>query len=151
MLLLVTCTSAQALETDQFYAWGKPIEDSTVYLNAWVRLQIQDALDARADDPPRDCEHAVDLVQRRLQHSIYQPIEIWINSTQLVDRIPRGADETRDYRKSYLLSKTVPFDFARWLHPSPTLEINMIRLGADKLAHFFSEGWWYYTGGKKSG
>ena len=70
---LLVSVSAQALETDQFYAWGRPIENSTDYLNAWVRLQIQDALDSKT---PRDCDAAVELIQKRLQHSIYQPIEI---------------------------------------------------------------------------
>ena len=41
--------SAAALESDQFYAWGKPIEDSTEYLNAWVKWQVQTALDSRSD------------------------------------------------------------------------------------------------------
>lgn len=143
---MLSATSAQALETDQFYAWGKPIEDSTVYLNAWVQLTVQSALDAGA---PGDCEAAVDTVQKHLQHSIYQPIELWILSSDLVDRIPRGESADRDYRAHYLLSKTYPFDYARMLQPSPTLEINAIRLGSDKLAHFFSEGWWYYKRWRK--
>jgi hypothetical protein len=141
---LLLSASAHALETDQFYAWGKPIEDSTDYLNAWVRLQVQGALEPGRRKAPRDCEAAVELIQKRLQHSIYQPIEIWINSTDLVDRVPRGVEEYKDYRESYLLSKTYPLDTARGLQPSPTLEVNGIRLGSDKLAHFFSEGWWYY-------
>jgi hypothetical protein len=135
---------AHALETDQFYAWGKPIDDSSHYLNAWVRLQIQAALESPAKRPPQDCEAAIELIQKRLQHSIYQPIEIWINSTELVDRIPRGVEEYKDSREFYLLSKTYPLDTARGLQPSPTVEVNEIRLGSDKLAHFFSEGWWYY-------
>jgi len=147
---LLVSGSAHALETDQFYAWGKPIEDSTDYLNAWVRIQFQEALDDRGSKTPGDCEAAVELVQRRLQHSIYQPIETWLNSTDLVDRIPRGAEEYRDYRKSYLLSKTYPFDTARGLQPSPTLQVNEIRIGSDKLAHFFSEGWWYYEWWQKN-
>ena len=148
-LLSLISPSAQALETDQFYAWGKPIEDSTHYLNAWVRLQIQDVLDTRVNGSPRDCDDAVEFIQKRLQHSIYQPIELWINSTDLVDRVPRGIEEYQDYRESYLLSKTVPLDTARGLQPSPTLEVNGIRIGSDKLAHFFSEGWWYYSWWKK--
>lgn len=146
---LLISASAEALETDQFYAWGQPIEDSTEYLNAWVRVQIQSALDSRAGDASLDCEAAVKHVQKKLQHSIYQPIELWIISTDLVDRIPRGLEESRDYRKNYLLGKTIAFDFARWLQPSPTLQVNGIRIGSDKLAHFFSEGWWYYKWWKK--
>jgi hypothetical protein len=143
-LWLLASVSVQALETDQFYAWGKPIEDSTHYLNAWVRLQIQDVLDTRVNGKRRDCQAVINLVQKRLQNSIYQPIELWINSTDLVDRVPRGIEEYRDYRKSYLLSKTVPLDTARGLLPSPTIAVGRIRIGSDKLAHFFSEGWWYY-------
>lgn len=138
-----------ALETDQFYAWGKPIEDSSIYLNAWVHLQVQDILDTKINGKPHSCEAAVEKIQTRLQHSIYQPIEIWINSSRLVDRIPRGVDEYRDYREAYLLSKTYPLDTARGLQPSPTIEVNGIRIGSDKLAHFFSEGWWYYNWWKK--
>jgi hypothetical protein len=143
-------TAVQALETDQFYAWGKPIEDSTPYLNAWVQLTIQSALDSRAARAPQDCESAVKDVQKDLQHSIYQPIELWIISSDLVDRIPRGPEADRDYRSHYLLSKTFMFDYARWLQPSPTLQVNEIRFGSDKLAHFFSGGWWYYKHWKKN-
>ena len=106
---LLINTSVHALETDQFYAWGKPIEDSTQYLNAWVRLQIQSALDSRPADALQDCEAAVEEVQSRLQHSIYQPIELWIISSNLVDRVPRGQEDDLDYRSRYLLSRTFLF------------------------------------------
>lgn len=141
---LLISAPAQALETDQFYAWGKPIEDSTVYLNAWVQLTIQSAINSRSENAPQDCESVVKDAQKDLQHSIYQPIELWIISSNLVDRIPRGLEADHDYRSHYLLSKTFLFDYARWLQPSPTLQVNEIRFGSDKLAHFFSEGWWYY-------
>ena len=147
---LLVNTSAQALETDQFYAWGKPIEDSSEYLNAWVRLQIQAALDSNTGRASQDCESAVHHVQKNLQHSIYQPIELWIITSDLVDKVPRGLEANRDYRSSYLLSKTFRFDTARGLQPSPTLQVNDIRFGSDKLAHFFSEGWWYYKHWKKN-
>ena len=107
---LLINTPSQALETDQFYAWGLPIEDSTQYLNAWVQLQIQTALESRPPGALQDCESAVTEVQTRLQHSIYQPIELWIISSNLVDRVPRGPEADRIYRSKYLLSKTFLFD-----------------------------------------
>lgn len=67
----------------------------------------------------------------------------------MVDRFPRGPEETCDHHKHYLLAKTVQGDFARWLQPSPTLQVGDIRLGSDKLAHFFSGGWWYCRWWKK--
>ena len=149
LLSLSFSFSASALETDQFYAWGKPIEDSTDYINAWSKLTIQSALDAEGSGKLESCESAIKAIQSHLQHSIYQPIELWIIASELVDRIPDDLEGSRDYHSKYLLSKTFTFDYARWLQPSPTLEINGIRFGSDKLSHFFSEGWWYYKKWRK--
>lgn len=146
---LLISGSAQSLESDQFFAWGKPIEDSTRFLNAWVWLTIQSALDARPANKLDNCEAAVGEIQRHLQHTIYQPIEVWVISSDLVDRVPRGEEANREYRSRYLLSETYLFDYARWLPPSPTLQVNKIRFGSDKLAHFFAQGWWYYKIWKK--
>ena len=146
-LLISTCS--HSLETDQFYAWNKPINDSREYLNAWVQLKVQSVLDSKPAGTLKDCESAAHEIQKHLQHSIYQPIELWIISSDLVDRIPRGEKDNYEYRSQYLLSNTFSFDYARLLQPSPTLEVNNIRFGSDKLAHFFSEGWWYYRHWKK--
>lgn len=146
---LLTSGSVQSLESDQFFAWGKPIEDSTQYLNAWVWLTIQSALDAKPGNKLETCEAAVEEVQTHLQHTIYHPIELWAISSELVDRVPRGEQANREYRSQYLLADTYPLDYARWLPPSPTLQVNKIRFGTDKLAHFFAQGWWYYKHWKK--
>ena len=146
---LLTGSPLRAMETDQYYAWGKPIADSADYLNAWVKLNIQSALDESSENATNDCEVMVDVVQHRMQQSIYHAIEMWAITSPLVDRIPLGLEEDRDYRKHNLLARTFPLDTARWLNPSPTVQVDGIRLGTDKLAHFMSEGWWYYRWQKK--
>jgi hypothetical protein len=139
-----------AMETDQYYAWGKPIADSADYLNAWVKLNIQSALDESGEDAATSsCEDMLDPVQHRMQQSIYHYIEMWAITSPLVDRVPLGLEEDRHFRKHYLLAKTIPVDTARWLSPSPTVQVDGIRLGTDKLAHFMSEGWWYYRWWRK--
>lgn len=150
-IFLLTAAPAHALETDQFFAWGKPIEDSTYYLDAWVRYQVEYALKPGRNGTAAGCDAAVDRIQKRLQHSIYQPIEIWITSTGLVDRVPKSVEENREYHDNYLLSKTYPLDWARIVQPSPTVQVADIRLGTDKLSHFFSAGWWYYHWWRKNG
>jgi hypothetical protein len=146
---LLAGSPLRAMETDQYYAWGKPIADSSDYLNAWVKLNVQSALDESSESASGDCEVMADVVQHRLQQSIYHAIEMWAITSPLVDRIPLGLEEDRDYRKHYLLARTVPLDTARWLSPSPTVQVDGIRFGTDKLAHFMSEGWWYYRWWKK--
>ncbi len=77
-------------------------------------------------------------MHKDLQDMVYQPIEVWILSTKLVDRIPIGLEEEREYRKQWMLSNTFPMDYARWsLPPSPTLQVNGIRFGSNKLGTFF--------------
>jgi hypothetical protein len=83
-------------------------------------------------------------MQKHLQQTIYHRFEMWAISSALVDRIPNGLEEESNYRERYLLGDTVPVDVARWLPPSPTLQVNGVRIGSDKLSHFFSQGWWYY-------
>jgi hypothetical protein len=36
---------ARAIETDQYYTWGKELEDSTEMVNAWVNLEIARGLE----------------------------------------------------------------------------------------------------------
>ena len=43
-LALSAATPALAIETDQYYAWGRPIADSTEILNAKMNLEIDRAL-----------------------------------------------------------------------------------------------------------
>jgi hypothetical protein len=146
---LLAANPSRAMETDQYYAWGKPIADSTEYLNAWVKLNVQSALDESGEEATSSCDDMADVVQHRLQQSIYHTIEMWAITSPLVDRIPMTMEEDRDYRAHYLLAKTVFLDTARWLKPSPTIQVDEVRLGTDKLAHFMSAGWWYYRWWKK--
>lgn len=143
-VLLLAGGGAAALETDQFYAWRRPLRDGADAVNAWMRGEIAaavaDANRAGADS----CEDVAQRVRRRLYFFIFQEIELWATQTPDLDRVPDGFEEALAYRDNYLFRTDNPFDLASWMPPSPTIEIGGVRLGTDKLSHFASVGWIYH-------
>lgn len=158
VLLVAACgPSAVALETDQFYAWTRPLQDSTDVLNAKVNLEIARVLErVNGSDAGHEieCPEVASRISSRFRFFVFHEFEMWVGNTQLVDRIPATAEEERDYRRSYLFRHLGRFDFANWVPPTPTVEIDGVRVGTDKLSHFFSEGLLYYKAylnGRKNG
>jgi len=137
---------ARALEGDQFYAWGRELADATDVLNAKVRLEIARALEeVNSNRSWRDtgCRQVVKQITPRFNRLIFTDIEMWAANSSLVARIPATTDEELEYRKALLYRNTHAFDVGTKVPPSATIEMNGVRLGTDKLAHFFSEGWYY--------
>lgn len=149
LALAFVCSAlpAQALEGDQYYAWGRSLEDSADALNARIQLTIErelERINAAANGRQLGCEQVVDRLAPRFKQFIFQDIEIWLLHSSFVDRIPATEEEDRSYRDRFLYRDTHLFDIGTKVPPSLTIEIDGIRVGTDKLSHFFSEGAWYY-------
>lgn len=144
LALLLAGGGAAALETDQFYAWRRPLSDGTDAINGWMRGEIAAAVaDAnRAGDA--SCDDVALRVRRRLYFFIFQEVELWATQTPGLERIPDGFEESLEYRNRYLFRTDNPFDLASWMPPSPTIEAGGVRFGTDKLSHFASVGWLYH-------
>ena len=143
--MLVACLPASALESDQYYAWGRELDDATDLLNAKVRLEIDRLLielNARASRPK--CEKVAKRIGVHFKQLIFHEIEIWAANSSLVPRIPATAEEELTFTDRYLYRHTHLLDYGTKVPPSPTIELNGVRLGTDKLSHFFSEGYWYF-------
>lgn len=138
---------ARGIETDQYYSWGKELADSTDMINTWVNLEIARALEevnAKRSSRGWRCDKVAQHIKKRFGQWVIHNVEIWTTNTHLVDRIPGDVEEERHYRATGLYSRHGPFDIGTWLPPSPTVKVNGVRTGTDKLSHFFSMGWWYY-------
>jgi hypothetical protein len=143
--MLSACPPAAALESDQYYAWGRELDDATDLLNAKVRLEIDRVLtgvNARGSRPK--CEKVAKRIGLHFKQMIFHEIEIWAANSSLVPRIPATAEEELTFTDRYILRHTHLLDYGTKVPPSPTIELNGVRLGTDKLSHFFSEGYWYY-------
>lgn len=144
---------AVALETDQYYAWGRELADSTDVINAKINLEISDVLErinARDSWKKTSCQQVVKQILPRFKWFIFQDIELWTGSSPLIARIPGDREEELEFQRSYLYHRTGPMDPGTKIPPSPTIEMNGVRLGTDKVAHFFSQGWWYHRTYRKA-
>jgi hypothetical protein len=134
--------AAHALESDAFWAWGKPLRDSSDAINAKVNAELRAIVDeANAAKPERrECTTLERRFMRRMRFPSFQTVEVWAMGSPLVDRTPSTPEEEARYRKEWLLGATIPGDVVRWMPPSPIISVNGVRFGTDKLGHFFSEG-----------
>jgi hypothetical protein len=138
---------ANALETDQYYTWGLPLADATSALNGKINLEITRALQAtQVPHPgqPPTCQAIAQELRGRLHFVILQPIEVWVTHSPLLPRLPATPEEELSFRRTNLNGNHGPFDFGRWIPDSPTVEVNGVRFGTDKISHFFSSGWRYH-------
>jgi len=156
-LAVLVVPAVQAIETDQYYTWGRPMDDSLEVMNAKVNLEIDRALD-RTHQQGRGTGMTCGAVRKRIVNHfrllLIHRLELWAINSALVERIPATADEESRYRNEYLYHDRHPLDPAVWMPPSPTIQVDGVRFGTDKLTHFFSQGWMYYKSyqkGRRSG
>jgi hypothetical protein len=140
------CTGfISALETDQYYAWGLPLADSTDAVNARFNLELERAIASfPADRQPESCRKVAVAYRKRMRFLLLHEIQVWAWNSEWVDRIPNGADEQQEYRRTNLYSNHPMIDTGTWMPYTPTLEVAGVRFGTDKLAHLVSSGWTYY-------
>ncbi len=143
---LALALPAGALETDQYYAWRRPLADSSDALNAKINFELQDALrgiNGKNDGRDASCQDVVEAIHSRYALFIFQKIELWAQRTAVLSRIPVDQSEEFAYRKNWIYGQIAWYDLSRSVPPSPTIEIAGVRLGTDKISHFFSEGHYY--------
>ena len=138
--------SLNALETDQYYAWGLPLADSTDAVNAKFNLELERAIASLADhNPPESCREIAVAYRKRMRFLLLHEIQVWAWNSEWVDRIPDGGAAQREYRRTNLYSNHPLIDTGTWMPFTPTIEVAGVRIGTDKLAHLVSSGWTYYS------
>jgi hypothetical protein len=149
--ILLSCLAhpAAALETDQYYSWGRELADSTDIVNAKFNLELERAI-ASFDQEPEECIDIAVRFRKRMRFLLYHHIQIWAMNTSLVARIPVDADEDLVFRRSNMYQVHGWFDPGMWMTFTPTMEVNGVRIGTDKLSHFVSSGWTYYKSYKRA-
>jgi hypothetical protein len=143
--LMAITGSSSALETDQYYAWGRPLVDSTEVVNAKFNLELERAIASFPKDrQPKSCHEVAVAYRSRMRFLLLHDIQIWAWNSEWVDRIPDGGEAWREYRRTNMYSRNPFYDPATWMPYTPTIEVAGVRIGTDKLAHMVSSGWTYY-------
>jgi len=146
-LILTVCVpaTAGAYETDQFNNRNQPLKDSTSILNHQVTLAIASVI----TNPDRVTD------KMKIVDGIYYKI----GGKHWVDKIERFAMDSSEIERL----DTPPHDSIYSGHPiyatrvagmfgvGPTLKINHVLVGTDKLGHFLSQGRKFYRRWVKMG
>jgi hypothetical protein len=150
---------AFAAETDQFYAWGKPLTDSTVSVNGAMNSLIDQAL-AQAD-PKDKCVDVATAIGKFMQKSdVFHGVhESWDDEHFPIDSIPKSDPASIEhYKANNIYALMLPHDKfqGKYVHGnfSETISMAGVRFGLDKLLHFAVVGGSYhriYRALRKSG
>ena len=134
LMLLIVPSIGGAYETDQFNNRMQSIADSTTIMNKQVTLAIASTI--AGWQGPRDEMKVVDGIYYK------------IGGKHWVDKIERFAMDSEEVERL----STPPYDSIYSGHPlyatrvaalfgvGPTLKINHVLVGTDKLGHFLSQG-----------
>lgn len=147
IMMALAAAHGFALETDQYYAWGRTLPDSTEVVNAKFNLELKIAATEVNTWRRRDassCEDVVRQFHSQVHFTTFQEIEIWALKSDMLSRVPADPDEELEYRQQNLYRDHGLFDPASWLPIAPTIQVNGVRCGTDKLAHFVSSGYRWY-------
>jgi hypothetical protein len=147
VLALAGVLPTAAMETDQYYAWLHPPADSSRAVNAKINMELESALDivnASSSWERHSCHEVIDHIIPRFREYIFKNVGVWARNTPLVETVPSSAEEELEYRKSSIYQDRWFFDISGVIPLSPTITLAGVQIGTDKLAHFFSEGHWYY-------
>lgn len=133
-LLCVAPAGAGAYETDQFTGRLEPLEDSTAALDARVNQSIAKAVANWRG--PRNERRLVDAIFHDIGgHHWVDRIERWAMDSEQVDRTwPARSDSI--YSGHPIWATRVAGMFG----VGPTIKVNGVHVGTDKLGHFLSQG-----------
>lgn len=147
LLLLVLASPLRAAETDPYYGWWVPPHDGTRALDDAINRLLTASIDdenARGDRASHRCEDVALHLEGRLA-----PTAGWfflgLTRSWNVDVSPHSS---REYVEEFgPLSVYTParlFPFGKFVPVDPSVRVDDIVFGTDKIAHFFTNGARYY-------
>jgi hypothetical protein len=138
MLVLFTPQLCGAYETDQLSNRLEPIGDSTELLNLQVNQTIREVVEKWRG--PRNNKKFVNKIYHRIGgHHWVDKLERWAMNSQEVDRLHTPRRDSI-YAGHPLWATRVAAVFG----VGPTIKINNVLVGSDKIGHFLSQGRKYY-------
>jgi hypothetical protein len=137
-LFFIFPSTVRAYETDQFSNRQQPIQDSTSILNRHVTLTIARTITNMHG--PRDEMKVVNGINSKIGGFFWvDKLERYAMTSDDIDRL-----ETPRYRSIYRGVPVYATRFTALSGVGPTLKINNVLIGTDKLGHFTSQGLKFY-------
>ncbi len=141
LLLFLSSPYLLALEVDNFSTDQKKLTDVDTKIDDFVNLQIEKALD-EVNQERLTCyqakERLILFLQKRLTKAVVSPVEFFVTYNPAIDKVNPPLSETVYYNFKFFTKSPTLFKFINSL--APVIQIKGIKIGTDKLSHFFTEG-----------
>jgi hypothetical protein len=145
LFLLFFTTQSFSSETDQFLALGKTLQDSTPILNKILNHNLKLVI-KKGNRKKSSCYQLTTLFAKEMTYGDQNLMDLSIRQNRHIDQMPSSLSNRESFYEQSIYNGLKKFDFGkgdnRFL--SPTLEINGIRLGGDKVSHITYIGFSYY-------
>ncbi len=146
LFILFFSSMSWGWETDQYTYRSHFLIDSLPLLNQTINEGLEEIVESWPQSKPKDEIYFIKQIYKKFsQNRATGRLEEWIIKSQEIDKTIFEDDHV--YAEA-------PFWASRgnWLcggvasvcSISPTIRVNNIRIGVDKISHFFSEGYAYY-------
>lgn len=137
-LITFTCYS-EAAETDQYMTWGITLNDSRTALNNYLNDEIRKVLDKTNRYAKKSsCLAVSHRIGMHFSKGIELKTKHWVFKNGDIDIYPPRSTSNGQFFAISILSDR------RYLKLAPTLNVNGIYFGTDKISHSVSFGYVYY-------
>lgn len=148
LLMIFFSFQTLALETDNYYAWEKELEDSSPAINRFFTKGIRNALRKIPNHSTKSCVDMTMLIAKDFDSKLVHdnPVENWLFEVLSDEEIFPASLKYVDksiYRDPYRF-------YIPWFGLAPSIQVNGYYFGTDKLSHFASTGMSYFKAFRKA-
>tara|TARA_Y100001958_G_C21183027_1_gene512568 strand:+ start:358 stop:1380 length:1023 start_codon:yes stop_codon:yes gene_type:complete len=142
IVLMFIHSNLKASETDNYLSWDKEIKDSTEEINRYYNELMRSALRKVKRRPfmRKKCERVATWIGKGIVKIDQKYTDHWVKKNKKIDRFPKYGTKKWDYLEKTIYKKVLKLG----VNMSPTININGIHMGSDKISHFFGMGLVYY-------
>jgi len=126
----VSLSPAYAYESDQYETLGIELKDATEVLNTLIQAEIEEVVQLWQGRERDDLELAFDISSRFSRRQL----EVWGIDSSHIESYSSGHNSVYNNVSPWF----APIQYSKGL--APTVSVNGVHLGLDKLTHFFGVG-----------
>lgn len=144
IVLLLLTLNAYSSETDNYISWDRDLADSRQEINRFYNKLIREVLvkiNKRRFFRLKSCSATTVAIGRALGRADQKYTDHWVKKNKNIDQFPLQGFDKWDYLKKSIYKKVLKLG----VNLSPTINIDGIYTGSDKISHFFGVGWLYYA------
>lgn len=148
MSFICITVNLNASETDQFLAWEYEIKDSSKILNEHFNGMIFETVEQYNKLYwPKSCDKLALRIMLKFGKGMQKMTDEWIKHNEEIDQVPKINSDRGTYYKDSIYVGFSRLDAGKPVKTflSPTIEVERIRIGGDKISHMFGVGALYYV------